>query len=68
MLEYYFGTNVDKVKTHKTPLRYDKEFEKELRDSLPIQQDEMKRIIIKYKGPYRFWIGKLLFLAVQTRF
>ena len=68
MLEYYFGINVDKVKTHRTPLRYDKEFEKELRDSLPIQANEMQKIIIKYKGPYRFWIGKLLYLAVQTRF
>ena len=32
MLEHYFGTNVDKVKTHKTPLRYGTDFEKELYD------------------------------------
>ena len=68
MLEYYFGTNVDKVKTNCTPLQYDKEFEKELQDSLPIQNDDIQQIVIKYKGPYCFWIGKLLHLAVQTRF
>ena len=68
MLEHYFGTSVDKVKTHTTPLRYDTDFEKELYDSLPLLPEELKNASIKFKGPYRFWIGKLLFLSVQTRF
>ena len=54
LLKHYFGTSVDKVKTHKTPLRYDKDMEKELRDAIPIQKDDMPSIIIKYKGPYQF--------------
>ena len=28
MLEHYFGTTIDKIKTHKTPLCYDNDFEK----------------------------------------
>ena len=68
MLQHYFGTDLDKVKTHKTPLPYDKDMEKELRDAIPIQSVDMPQIIARYKGPYRFWIGKLLFLGVNTRF
>ena len=68
MLKHYFGTDVDKIKTHRTPLQYNKEFERDLRDSLPIQGDQLVKASMQYKGPYRFWTGKLLFLAVQTRF
>ena len=35
MLEHYFGNDVDSVKTVKTPMRYDTDYEKELYCALP---------------------------------
>ena len=68
MLEHYFGTDIDKIKTVRTPMRYDTDYEKELFAAIPLPPKEMKRFVIKYKGGYRFWIGKLMFLCTQTRF
>ena len=68
MLEHYFGTDVDHVKTIRTPLRYDSDFERELHDALPLPPKALQIFTIKYKGAYRFWIGKLMFLCTQTRF
>ena len=68
LLEHYFGTDVDTVKTIRTPMRYDSEFERELFDALPLPPKALQYNVIKYKGAYRFWIGKLMFLSTQTRF
>ena len=37
-------------------------------DALPLLSKGLKEATIKFKGPYRFWIGKLMFLSVQTCF
>ena len=68
MLEHYFGTNVDYVKTIRTPMRYDTEYEKELYDALPLPPKALQLYSTKYKGAFRFWIGKFMFLCTQTRF
>ena len=68
MLEHYFGTNVDNIKTVKTPMRYDTDFERELYEAFPLPPSALQQFAIKYKGGYRFWIGKLMFLCTQTRF
>ena len=68
MLEHYFGMNVDTIKTVKTPMRYDSDFEKELYNALPLPPTALKHYTIKYKGAFRYWIGKLMFLSTQTRF
>ena len=68
MLEHYFGSDVERIKTVRTPMRYDTDFEKELFAAVPLPSEELKQFSIKYKGGYRFWIGKLMFLCTQTRF
>ena len=68
MLEHYFGTDVDRIKTLRTPMRYDNEYEKEIYDALPLPPPSLQKFAIKYKGAYRFWIGKFMFLSTQTRF
>ena len=68
MLEHYFGSNVDFVKTIRTPMRYDTDFEKEMYDALPLPPRALQLYSTKYKGAFRFWIGKLMFLCTQTRF
>ena len=68
MLEHYFGDAVDKIKTLRTPMRYDNEYEKELYDALPLPMPTLQKFAIKYKGAYRFWIGKFMYLSTQTRF
>jgi hypothetical protein len=67
LLEYYFGTNVDKVKTLSSPMRYDSDYEKELHDALPLNPTQLKQACIKYKGGFRFWTGKFIHLSTQTR-
>ena len=52
MLEHYFGTDIDKIKTVRTPMRYDTDYEKELFAAIPLPPEEMKRFVIKYKGGY----------------
>ena len=66
MLCHYFGKEVDHVKTLNAPMRYDGDYEKELADALPLTEAELKKSIVKYKGTYRFWTGKLMFLNTQT--
>ena len=68
MLNHYFGNDVDKVKSLRTPMRYDNDFEKELFDSIPLSTPELETASIKYKGAYRFWIGKFMYMTTQTRF
>ena len=68
MVSHYFGTDVEKVKTLRTPMRYDNEYEKELYDAIPLLPSELEKATIKYKGAYRFWIGKFMYLTTQTRF
>ena len=67
MLEYYFGRDVDKVKTISSPMRYDSSFEKELFEAIPLTDVELTACCIEFKGGYRFWTGKLTFLGSQTR-
>ena len=49
-------------------MRYDNDYEWELYDSIPLTQDSLKNATVKYRGTYRFWIGKLMYLSTQTRF
>ena len=67
MLCHYFGRDVDHVKTIRAPMRYDGNYEKELADAYPLNDKELIQASIKYKGGYRFWTGKLIFLNTQTR-
>ena len=67
ILEYYFGRDVDKVKTLTSPMRYDSAYENELFIAIPLTDKELKECCIQYKGGYRFWTGKLTFLGSQTR-
>ena len=43
-------------------------FEKELFDSIPLLPKELADTAVKYKGAFRFWIGKFMYLTTQTRF
>ena len=67
ILEYFWGRDVDKVKTLTSPMRYDSAYENELFEALPLSEIELKECCIQYKGGYRFWTGKLTFLSCQTR-
>jgi hypothetical protein len=67
ILEYYWGTNLEKIKTLTSPMRYDSAYENELAQALPLTDSELKACCIEYKGSYRFWTGKLTFLGSQTR-
>ena len=68
MFHHYFGNSIDKVKALSTPMHYDNTYENELYDSFPLSPDELSKAAVKYKGAYRFWIGKFMFLSTQTRF
>ena len=67
MLCHYFGREVSHVKTMKAPMRYDKEYEQELIDAIPLPALELEKATKEYKGTFRFWTGKLMFLNTQTR-
>ena len=67
MLCHYFGRDVTHVKTVKAPMRYDQDYEKELLDAFPLSPPEIAKATIEYKGSFRFWTGKLMFLNTQTR-
>ena len=67
LLCHYFGRDVDYVKTNGSPMRDDNDYEKELADAYPLNDEELKQAITTYKGSYRFWTGKLIFLNTQTR-
>ena len=67
ILEHYFGTELDRVKTLSSPMRYDSDFERELHDALPLTPSQLIDACIKYKGSYRFWTGKCIHLSTQTR-
>ena len=49
-------------------MRYDSDYERELFEALPFPPTVLQQFSIKYKGGYRFWIGKLMYLVTQTRF
>ena len=66
-LTKYFGSDVDKVKTVSTPMRYDNEFEKELMEAAPLSQAELLQYAKDYRGTYRYHTGTLSFAACQTR-
>ena len=54
MLEYYFGQDVDKVKTISSPMRYDSAFKKELFEAIPLTDVELTACCIEFKGGYCF--------------
>jgi hypothetical protein len=66
LLQHYFGDDVDKIKTVTTPMRTDSEFEKEWHLATAISQNELSNYFKKYKGSYRFHIGKFGY-CTQTR-
>jgi hypothetical protein len=67
ILEHYYGTDIDKIKTLSSPMRYDNDFEKDLLDALPLSPNQLQAACIKYKGSFRFWTGKFMHLCTQTR-
>ena len=67
ILEYFFGKDLEKLKTLTSPMRYDSSYENELFEALPLSEAELKLCCIEFKGGYRFWTGKLTFLGSQTR-
>lgn len=66
-LEKYFGKDIEKVRTVKTPMRYDNKYEQELFDAIPLNQTELKEYAIQYKGSFRYHTGTLGHAACQTR-
>jgi hypothetical protein len=66
LLRHYFGDDVDKIKTVTTPMQTDSEFEKEWHLATTISQNELPDYFKKYKGSYRFHIGKFGY-CTQTR-
>ena len=48
-------------------MRYDNDYERELADAYPLTDTALKDAIITYKGSYRFWTGKLIYLNTNTR-
>ena len=67
MLCHYFGRDVDHVKAIGSPMRYDNAYEQELADAMVLSTSELQKACIQYKGGYRFWTGKLIYLSTQTR-
>ena len=67
LLQHFWGQDVDKIKTISSPMRYDSEFEKDMFHALPLTEKELEQACITYKGGYRFWTGKFVFLSSQTR-
>ena len=67
ILEYFWGLDLDKIKTLTSPMRYDSAYENELFQAIPLSESELLTCCIEYKGGYRFWTGKLTFLGSQTR-
>jgi hypothetical protein len=68
LLHHYYGDDLDKIKTVTSPMRSDNDFEKELFESPPLSDDELKEFSIKYRGSYRYHTGKFMHASVQTRF
>jgi hypothetical protein len=48
-------------------MRYDSDFEHELYNAAPLLGSALQDATIKYKGSYRHWTGKFMYLGVQTR-
>lgn len=67
LVKHYFGIDIDKVKTIGSPMRYDSDYEKDMFHALPLTEKEMQQACIDYRGSYRFWTGKFVFLSEQTR-
>jgi hypothetical protein len=68
LLKSYFGTDVERIKTAKTPMRYDSNFEKDLYNATPLTDVELKDISLKYRGSYRYHTGCIQYIACQTRY
>jgi len=50
-----------------TPLRTDRQFDKEILDSTPANQKELKQLSIEYKGEYRTIFGQLCHIMKASR-
>jgi hypothetical protein len=57
ILEAFYGSDVERIKHVKTPMRYDSAFEKELFESTPLSASELKEYSLRYKGSYRYHTG-----------
>jgi hypothetical protein len=68
LLHHYYGDDLDRIKTVSSPMRSDNDFEKELFESPPLSDKELKELSLQYKGGYRYHTGKFMHAAVQTRF
>jgi hypothetical protein len=66
LLLHYFGDDIDKIKTARTPMRTDSQFEKELHMATPLSESELVAQILKHKGSPRFHFGKFQY-ATGTR-
>jgi hypothetical protein len=58
LLKHFFGNDIEKLKTSTTPMQTDSDFEKEWHLAIPISDSELPSYFKKYKGSYRFHIGK----------
>jgi hypothetical protein len=67
MLETFFGHDVEKVKSVKSPMRHDSPFEKEWFSAPPLTPDELKEISLQYNGGLCFHTGCLQYVAANTR-
>ena len=49
-------------------MRYAKDFERELYDALPLPPLSLESTAITFRGGFRCWISKLMYLSTHTRF
>ena len=68
MLLTYYGKDLDRLKTVTTPMRSDSAFERELFESPPLSDSELKEYSLNYKGSFRYHTGKFQYAVTFTRF
>ena len=68
LLQKYFGPTIDHIKTVTTPIRSDSAFERELFESAPLSDEELKEYSLQYQGSYRYHTGKLQYAVTYTQF
>jgi len=66
IVNYYIPPHVKCPKTD-TPLRTDRQFDKEILDSTPATSKELKQLSIQYKGDYRTIFGQLCHIMKASR-
>ncbi len=66
LLLHYFGDDITQIKTARTPMRTDSQFEKEMNMATPLSDSDLVQQIVKHKGSPRFHFGKFQY-ATGTR-